>query len=224
MQTQAIPHRTTPWLSPGLCLLGVLAAAGSTANADLRTVLLWIAFILLGAAYLTSRKRGAHSASLGTPRRTRIVRTALGGLAALVVLFILFAAPLAAYLGTEAIIKHSDFKVEGLNERGAPAEVAQAIRDVPGVVSVEVDPHSGEAVVGTDSMRPVPPDEIVAALARAGYQAAFDPKIRAAIVCGPACHSLPEIREFLARPSVATHAPVDAAEAEAADQEPPAAR
>lgn len=42
--------------------------------------------------------------------------------------------------------------------------------DVPGVIAVEVDLHGGKAIVGTNARRPVPEENILAALREAGYR------------------------------------------------------
>ncbi|MCH7750984.1 MAG: heavy-metal-associated domain-containing protein, partial [Planctomycetes bacterium] len=64
-------------------------------------------------------------------------------------------------------------QVEGMTCEGCSAIVAKAIRNVPGVLAVEVDYGKGEAVVDTEICCPVPKDEIVTVLKKAGYGGIF---------------------------------------------------
>jgi copper chaperone CopZ len=65
------------------------------------------------------------------------------------------------------------FTIEGMTCEGCAAIAEQAIRNVPGVLAVEVDYQSKRAVVGTDACCPVPVDEILSALKKAGYRGSF---------------------------------------------------
>jgi len=61
------------------------------------------------------------------------------------------------------------FQIEGMTCEGCATTVAQAIRQVPGVVAVDVNYEKGEAVVGVTPSNPIPKEEILAALKKAGY-------------------------------------------------------
>ncbi len=61
------------------------------------------------------------------------------------------------------------FKIEGMTCEGCANTVAQAIRQVPGVVAVEVSYEKKQAIVGVESGKPIPEQEILATLKKAGY-------------------------------------------------------
>lgn len=63
--------------------------------------------------------------------------------------------------------------VEGMTCEGCAAIAAEAIRQVPGVLAVEVDYEAKQAVVTTDADRPVPRDDILKAIGSAGYDGTF---------------------------------------------------
>ena len=50
---------------------------------------------------------------------------------------------------------------------------ARALRSAPGVLAVEVDYPSGEAAIGIAAGKPVPKEEIRAALKSIGYHGEF---------------------------------------------------
>ena len=50
---------------------------------------------------------------------------------------------------------------------------ARALRSAPGVLAVEVDYPSGEAAIGVEAGKPVPKEEIRAALKLIGYHGEF---------------------------------------------------
>ena len=62
------------------------------------------------------------------------------------------------------------FKVEGMTCDGCSAIAAKAIREVDGVMAVEVSFEKEQAVVGVDSANSLPKDEILAALEKAGFR------------------------------------------------------
>lgn len=63
------------------------------------------------------------------------------------------------------------FEIDGMTCEGCASIAEKAIRNVSGVLAVEVDYMEGHAVVGTEICCPVPKDEIVEALQQAGYEA-----------------------------------------------------
>lgn len=61
------------------------------------------------------------------------------------------------------------FQIDGMTCEGCATTVAQAIRQVPGVVAVEVSYEKKHAVVGVESGAPIRELEILAKLKKAGY-------------------------------------------------------
>ncbi len=61
------------------------------------------------------------------------------------------------------------FQIDGMTCEGCATTVAQAIRQVPGVVAVEVSYEKNQAVVGVESGMPIREFEILDALKKAGY-------------------------------------------------------
>lgn len=67
-----------------------------------------------------------------------------------------------------------DSRIVGVTTgEGCAAIAEQAIRNVPGVLAVELDYQSKRAVVGTDACCPVPAEEVLAALNKVGYRGSF---------------------------------------------------
>ncbi len=64
-------------------------------------------------------------------------------------------------------------QIEGMTCEGCATTVGQAIRQVPGVLAVEVSYEKRQAVVGTERGSAVPQDKILAALKKAGYSGTF---------------------------------------------------
>lgn len=62
------------------------------------------------------------------------------------------------------------FQIEGMTCEGCATTVAQAIRQVPGVLAVEVSYEKKQAVVGTEACCAVPTRDILSAIEQAGYQ------------------------------------------------------
>ena len=52
-------------------------------------------------------------------------------------------------------------------------KAAQAIRQAPGVLAVNVDYEKREAIIGTDHDRPVPREKILESLQGIGYRGKF---------------------------------------------------
>lgn len=61
------------------------------------------------------------------------------------------------------------FQIDGMTCEGCATTVAQAIRQVSGVVAVEISYEKRQAVVGVKPGSPIPKEEILAALKKAGY-------------------------------------------------------
>ncbi len=99
----------------------------------------------------------------------------------LTVAFLLFPHYVGALLGTSgghAVVVTPDMnravlQIDGMTCQGCEAVAEKAMRTVPGVLAVEVSHEKREAVVGVDESRDIPRDEILAALAKVGYQGRF---------------------------------------------------
>ncbi len=105
----------------------------------------------------------------------------LWGVTVLAVAFLLFPHYVGALLGTggghTAVVtpdmNRAVLQIEGMTCQGCEAVADKAIRTVPGVLAVEVSYEKREAAVGVDESRDIPRDEILAALAKVGYQGRF---------------------------------------------------
>jgi copper chaperone CopZ len=90
------------------------------------------------------------------------------------------------------------FQIEGMTCEGCAATVAQAIRQVPGVLAVEVSYEKKQAVVGVTPGHPIPREKILVALKTGGYSAtlveAIPPAASSAWLAMPpaACCALPQ--------------------------------
>ncbi|HAH45757.1 MAG TPA: hypothetical protein DCM07_13060, partial [Planctomycetaceae bacterium] len=62
-----------------------------------------------------------------------------------------------------------ELQIEGMTCEGCSTTVAQAIRQVPGVVAVDINYEKRQAVVGVEPGNLIPKEEIQTALKRAGY-------------------------------------------------------
>ncbi len=99
----------------------------------------------------------------------------------LAVAFLLFPHYVGALLGTsgrQAVVVTPDMnravlQIEGMTCQGCEAVAEKAMRTVPGVLAVEVSHEKREAVLGVHESRDIPRDEILAALAKVGYQGRF---------------------------------------------------
>jgi copper chaperone CopZ len=72
-------------------------------------------------------------------------------------------------------MNRSVFAIEGMICEGCSSIAAKAIRDVPGVLVVEVSYVDGQAVVGTEACCTVPNEKLLAAIESAGYRGTFVP-------------------------------------------------
>ena len=70
-------------------------------------------------------------------------------------------------------MNQSVIQIEGMTCEGCSTTVAKAIRQIPGVLAVEVSYEKGQAVVGVDSGNRIPRAEILAVLKEAGYSGEF---------------------------------------------------
>ncbi|MEX2552680.1 MAG: mercuric transporter MerT family protein [Actinomycetota bacterium] len=118
----------------------------------------------------------------------------------LAVIFLLFPQYVGFLLGTAGgdgrtgteNMNRAVVKVEGMTCEGCAALVERAIRSVPSVLSVEVSYEKGEAAIGTDECCPVPREQILAALEKAGYRGSLIETDKQAVVSTEACCPFPE--------------------------------
>ncbi|MGD9854195.1 MAG: mercuric transporter MerT family protein [Planctomycetaceae bacterium] len=188
------------WLPLALLAVGVSGAGIAATLETYRPLFMIVTFGFLGAAfYFTYRpKKAAAAAGHGCcapeavagesccppagGRRlnmTALNKTMLWVVTALAVAFLFFPSYVGLLFGTgdgSAItedMQRADFQIDGMTCEGCATTVAQAIRQVRGIVAVEVSYEDGQAVVGVDRTRDIPRDEILAAVAKAGYQGRF---------------------------------------------------
>lgn len=69
-----------------------------------------------------------------------------------------------------AVIQNVELQVEGMSSEADAAQVEEGLRRVPGVASVRVELDAGVARVAFNPAQ-TNPDQLVAAVARAGYRA-----------------------------------------------------
>ena len=193
----AIVASSCCWLPLVLLAAGLSGAGIAAALETLRPLFMVVTFGFLGAAfYLTYRPRRTSACgeeasccdwresqngwgSSGREHRMSM-RTLNKGMlwfvTAVAIAFVFFPNYIGALLGSgEASVTSTEktqtvFQIEGMSCPGCAATVAQAIRGVLGVQSVDVRHERREALVGTKHSQPVPKDQILAALRRAGYE------------------------------------------------------
>jgi copper chaperone CopZ len=68
------------------------------------------------------------------------------------------------------LVRTTTFAVEGMTCEGCTALVEKAVKDVPGVLSVQVDHDKKRVVVSTEACCPAPVGPVVQALEKAGYR------------------------------------------------------
>lgn len=186
------------WLPLVLLAVGVSGAGIAATLEAYRPLFIVVTFGFLGAAfYFTYRPKkavteGGHGccaleaspgeaccapAIKGRFSMMTFNKVMLWVVTVLAVAFLFFPSYVGALLGTgneNAVtndMNQAVFKVEGMTCEGCATTVAQAIRGVPGVRAVQVHYVTREAVVGTDSCCPIPKQEILTALEKAGYHA-----------------------------------------------------
>lgn len=192
------------WLPLVLLAVGVSGAGIASALEAYRPLFIVVTFGFLGPAfYLTYRPRktaacASHACCATEPtdanecctpaakRRFNLMafnKVMLWVVTALAVAFLFFPSYVGRLVGSgtgpalTADMNQTLFRVEGMTCEGCAAIAEKTLRGVPGVLSADVDYQNGEAVVGTDECCPVPQDQILAALKKAGYQGVFaEPK------------------------------------------------
>ncbi|GIX05019.1 MAG: hypothetical protein KatS3mg114_0888 [Planctomycetaceae bacterium] len=112
-------------------------------------------------------------------RLMAVNKVMMWGVTVLAVAFLWFPSYLGVLFGTgqgaaaTETMNRSVVQIDGMTCEGCAATVAQAIRQVPGVLAVEVSYERHQAVVGTESCCAMPKDKILAVLQEAGYRGTF---------------------------------------------------
>lgn len=194
----AIVASSCCWLPLVLLAVGVSGAGIASTLETYRPLFIVVTFGFLAAAfYFTYRpKKTAAATEHGCcatesaeaedccpptgKRRFSIMalnKVMLWVVTVLAVAFLFFPSYVGLLFGTgnEAAVtenmNRTVFRIDGMTCEGCATTVAQAIRQVPGVVAVDVSYENKRAVVGTQPGNPVPRDAILAALKKAGYTA-----------------------------------------------------
>ena len=171
------------WLPLLLLAFGLSAAGASAAFEAFRPTVLLAAAVLLGSGFSLSYVRrpacatGEACAVLNPrPRRSSRAMLWLAAAVALVVAFFpSYAGILSGGTGETAAAHGSSpetltLTVEGMTCEGCSALVRKAVKDVRGVLSVQVDFARTQVVIATESCGPAPVEAILRALEKAGYR------------------------------------------------------
>lgn len=186
------------WLPLALIAVGASGAGIAAGLETYRPLLIVVTFGFLGAAFsLTYRPRAkvagddccttgpAESGDCCPPSRPRRVnlmtlnKAMLWAVTVVSIAFLFFPSYVGLLFGNDnrTVVAEgrtqSVLEIGGMTCEGCATAVSQAIRRVPGVQSVEVDHGSARATIVTDACCPIPSDEIISALERAGYDGAF---------------------------------------------------
>lgn len=213
------------WLPLVLLAVGVSGAGIAATLEAYRPLFIVVTFGFLGAAfYFTYRPNkavaeGGHGccaaeatsgeaccapATKGRFSMMTFNKAMLWVVTVLAVAFLFFPSYVGALFGTgnEAAVtvdmNRAVLQIDGMTCEGCATTVAQAIRQIPGVLAVEVSYQKRQAVVGTEACCPVPKDKILAALKKAGYSGKFvdsdqSAALSAAVATQPAdCCALPQ--------------------------------
>ncbi len=197
------------WLPLLLLAVGVSGAGIAAKLETYRPLFMVVTFVFLGSAfYFTYRpKKSATGAGVDCCSTESTVaddccaptgkhgfsmmalnKVMLWGVMVLAVAFLFFPSYVGLFLGTpddatmSKNMNQTVFRIEGMTCEGCATILAEAIKTAPRVMAVKVDYEAGEAVVGTEICCPMPEEEILSAIERAGYEGE---KIRVLTRCGP---------------------------------------
>lgn len=188
------------WLPLVLLAVGVSGAGIAATLEAYRPLFIVVTFGFLAAAfYFTYRPKKAAAAAghgccatepaegedccapTGKSRFTMMTlnKAMLWVVTVLAVAFLFFPSYVGVLFGTgnEAAVtgnmNRAVIQIDGMTCEGCATTVAQAIRQVSGVLAVEVSYEKRQAIVGTEACCAVPKDKILAALKKAGYSGTF---------------------------------------------------
>ncbi|MDV6031444.1 MAG: Mercuric transport protein MerT [Phycisphaera sp. RhM] len=189
----AIMASSCCWLPLVLLAVGVSGAGIASTLEAYRPWFITITFGFLGAAfYFTYRPRssdasggdnccatepaGEDCCAPDKPRFNMMTmnKVMLWGVAVMAVAFLFFPSYAGVFFRSDdnSVTKTMNqvvIKLNGMTCEGCSAIARQAIQSVPGVLAVEVNYEKEQAVVGVESASPLPTDEILVALKKAGY-------------------------------------------------------
>lgn len=109
---------------------------------------------------------------------------------ALAVSFLFFPSYVGAFLGGDGTKVTEDMNraiisLDGMTCEACAVSVAKAIREVPGVLAVEVDYAKSEAVVGSEFCCPLPKNDVLSAIEDAGFTGQVDEELPARLLDRP---------------------------------------
>ena len=191
----AIMASSCCWLPLLLLAVGVSGAGIASALEEFRPYFMVVTFGFLGAAfYFTYRPKKAAvdgggdccapepaagddcCAPTGNGRFNMMTlnKAMLWGVTVMAVVFLFFPSYVGVFFGTGSDVVTDDmnrviFQIEGMTCEGCSTTFAQAIRQVPGVLAVEVSYEKKQAIVGIEATRPILNEEVLAALNEVGY-------------------------------------------------------
>ena len=110
----------------------------------------------------------------------------LWGVNVLAVAFLFFPSYVGAFLGGDGKTITEDMnraviQLDGMTCEACAANVINAVREVPGVLAVEVDYAKSEAIVGTEFCCPIPEQKVLTAIRKAGYEGKMTNEIPARV-------------------------------------------
>ena len=114
----------------------------------------------------------------------------LWGVTVLAVAFLFFPSYVGAFLGGDGKTVTEDMnraviQLDGMTCEACAASIAKAIREVSGVLAVEVDYAKSEAVVGSEFCCPFPKGDVLAAIKDAGFTAHIQRELPARLPDSP---------------------------------------
>jgi len=196
----AIMASSCCWLPLVLLTIGVSGAGIASTLEAYRPLFMVVTFSFLAAAfYFAYRPKkgaagGSHDCCATEETKSCCSTTAKGrfgmmawnrimlwGVTTMAVAFLLFPSYVGALLGGEGgevteNMNRSVLVIEGMTCEGCSDIAAKAIRDVPGVLAVEVSYEEGQAVVGTQLHATFPKDAVLKAIEKAGYLGSISKK------------------------------------------------
>ena len=178
------------WLPLLLLAFGVSGAGIASSLEAWRPVFIIVTFSFLAAAfyftYRSSPKSSQPNGDCGISEADcckpsgrlfgwkSINKLMLWAVTVLAVVFLFFPGFVKTVIGTNtspinANMNQSVFEIDGMTCEGCEATVAHAIKQVPGVLGVDVSYEKRKATVGVQSNEMVPAEAINKALRKAGY-------------------------------------------------------